>query len=49
LIHRTGEGLWYNPKRNGDGNTEEDRVPEAEVRMVEGMYADTKSRMLCGL
>ena len=23
-------------------------IPEAEVRMVEGTYEDTKSRVLCG-
>ena len=27
LIHRPGESLWYNPKSNGDGNTEVDGGP----------------------
>ena len=43
-IHRPGEGICNNTKRNDDGNTGVDGGP----RMVEGTYEDTKSRVLCG-
>ena len=43
-IHRPGEGICNNTKRNDGGNTGVDGGP----RMVEGTYEDTKSRVLCG-